>query len=110
MVSFSCKISPRHVDRNLFREIALRHRRRDFRDIAHLPGQVGRHRVHTVGQILPGTGNARYLRLSPQPPFGADFSRHPCHLASEAVQLIDHGIYGLLQLENFTRHVHRDLL
>ena len=43
-----------HIDRDLFRQIAVRHRRRDQRDIAHLGGQITRHEINRVGQVLPG--------------------------------------------------------
>ena len=34
------------------------------RDVAHLRGQVGRHRVHGVGKVLPRARHARHHRLS----------------------------------------------
>ena len=48
-------------------------------DAAHLLGEVGRHHVHGVGQILPRAGNARHLRLTAQLAFGAHFARHTRH-------------------------------
>src|SRR5205085_2082749 len=47
-----------HVDGDLAREIAARHRRGDGGDVAHLRRQVGRHGVDGVGEVLPGAGDA----------------------------------------------------
>ncbi len=51
-----------HVHRDLAREIALRHRRGHVRDVAHLGGEVTGHRVHGIGQVLPGARHAFHLR------------------------------------------------
>src|SRR5262249_51590672 len=62
------------VDRDLAREVAARDGRRDLGDVAHLTGQVRRHEVDVVGEVLPGTGYAGDNGLSAQPAFGADFA------------------------------------
>src|SRR5216683_1505103 len=100
----------RHVHRDLFRQVALGHRGRDFGDVADLAGQVAGHRVHAVGQILPCTGNAAHQRLAAQFAFGADLARDARHFAGEGVELVDHGVDGVFQFENLAAHVHRDLL
>ena len=99
-----------HVDRDLARKVAARDRGRDFGDVAHLTGQVGGHRIDAVGQVLPCAGDARHLRLAAKPAFGADFARHARHLAGESVQLIDHRVDGLLQLQDLAADVDGDLL
>src|SRR5262249_20048783 len=53
-----------HVDSDLARQVAARHRRGHFGDVAHLGCQVAGHRVDVVGQVLPGTGDTWHLRLS----------------------------------------------
>ena len=90
-------------------QVAVGHRRDDFHDASDLLGQIRRHDIDRVGQILPGAGDARHLRLAAQAPFGADFARHARHLAGETVQLIHHGIDGVLELENFTLHIDGNL-
>src|SRR5512145_1494210 len=40
----------------------------------------------------------------------ADFARHARHFAGEGVELVHHGVDGVLELENFAAHVHGDLL
>ena len=64
-------------------------------------GQVAGHGVDVVGEVLPGAGHARHVGLAAQPAFGADFARHARHFAGEAVELVDHGVDGFLQLQNF---------
>jgi hypothetical protein len=49
------------------------------------------------------------LRLAAEPAFGADLARDAGHLAGKAVELIDHGVDGVFQLENFTADIDRDL-
>ena len=110
MVFFSSRISPFHVDRDLARQIAAGHSRRDFGDVSHLAGQVAGHRVHGVGQILPRSGHARHLRLAAEFAFGSDFARHARHFGGERVQLIHHRVDGFFQQQNFAAHVDRDFL
>ena len=62
-----------------------------------------------VGQILPRTGDAAHIGLAAQFAFGAHFARHARHFAGEGVELIHHGVDGVLQLQNFAAHIHRDL-
>ena len=68
-----------HVHRDFGREIAPRHRRRDFRDVANLVGQVAGHGVDGIRQIFPHAADALHLRLSAQLAFGSDFARHARH-------------------------------
>src|SRR5207244_814851 len=82
----------------------------DLRDVAHLGGQVARHAVDVVGQVLPGAGHALDLRLAAELPLGADLAGHARHLRGEGAQLVHHGIDGVLQLQDLALDVHRDLL
>ena len=97
------------VDGDLARQIAPGDRRRHLRDVPHLIGQVRGHRVHVVGQILPGPGDTRDLRLAAELALGAHLARHPAHLRGEPVELIDHRVDGVLQLENLPFDVDGDL-
>src|SRR5690606_23283237 len=99
-----------HVDRDLLRQVAAGDGGRDLGDVAHLPGQVGGHRVHVLGQVRPGSRNARHLCLAAELAFGADLARHARHLGGETVQLVDHRVDGVLELEDFALHVDGDLL
>ena len=91
-------------------EIALRDRGHDVGDAAHLVGQVGRHQVDVVGEILPGAADARHLRLAAELALGADLARHARHLRGEAVELVDHDVDRVLELEDLALHVDGDLL
>src|SRR5262249_25632009 len=81
----------------------------DLGDVAHLRGQVRRHEVDVVGQVLPGAGDARHLRLAAELAFGADLAGDARHFPGEAVELVDHRVDGGLGLENVATHVHGDL-
>ena len=48
-------------------------------------------------------------RLAAELAFGADLARDARHLAGEGVELVHHRVDGVLQLENFARHVDGDL-
>src|SRR5204862_301697 len=99
-----------HVDGDLARQVAAGDGGRHFGDVAHLAGEVGGHRVHAVGQILPGAGDAEHRGLAAEPAFGADLARHAGDFTGEGVELVHHGVDGFLQLQNFAADVHRDLL
>ena len=99
-----------HVDGDLLGKIALRHRGGHLGDVAHLAGEVGRHRVHVVGQVLPHPADALHLRLAAELAVGADFPGHPGHFARERIQLVDHGVERALEGEDLAAHVHRDFL
>src|SRR5262249_32922261 len=79
-------------------------------DVADLSGQVRRHRIDAVGQVLPGAGDAAHHGLAAELAFGADLARHARHLAGERVELVHHGVDGVLQLQDFAAHVDRNLL
>src|SRR4029077_6286574 len=98
------------IDGDLLRQIALRHGGRHLGNIAHLTGQVRGHRVDAVGQILPGAGDALHLGLAAELAFGADLAGDAGDLAGEGVQLIDHRVDGLLQLEDLAADVDGNLL
>src|SRR5690606_33843808 len=72
-------------------------------------GEVGRHRVDVVGQVLPGTGDAGHLRLAAELALGADVAGHARYLRGEAVELVDHGVERVLELGDLALRVHHDL-
>ena len=51
-----------------------------------------------------------HLRLAAELAFGADLARHARHLRGEDVELIDHRVDGVLQLEDLALDVDGDLL
>src|SRR5712691_8303006 len=100
----------RYVHRDFLGEIALRDRGRDFGDVSDLTGQIARHRIDAVGQILPGAGDAAHQRLAAELALGSDFARDTRHLTGEGVELVDHRIDRFLELKDFARHVHGNFL
>ncbi len=99
-----------HVDGDLLGEVAARDGGGHLGDVADLRREVGRHRVDVVGEVLPGAGDARHLGLAAELALGADLARHAGHLAGEAVELVDHRVDGVLQLQDLAAHVDGDLL
>src|SRR6185312_9849921 len=99
-----------HVDGDLFGQVALGDRGRDLGDVADLAGQVRGHRVDAIGQVLPRARDAAHQRLTAQLALGADLACDARHFAGERVELVHHGVDGVLQLQNFAAHVDRDLL
>ncbi len=80
-----------------------------FGDTANLRGQIRGHEVDVVGKIFPRAGDAAHFGLAAELAFGADFARHARHFRGEGVELIDHGVDGVFQLQNFALHIDRDL-
>ena len=90
-----------HVDGDLLGQIAVRHRDRHLGEVAHLTGQVRRHRVHALGQILPDAGHFRHLSLAAELAFGADLARDARHLGGEHAELLDHGVDDRRRAQEF---------
>src|SRR5207249_4679666 len=84
-------------------------RGRDLGDVPHLPGQVRRHEVDVVREVLPGAGDAGHHRLSAELAVGTDFTRDARHLRGERVELVDHRVDGVLELEDLAFDVHAGL-
>ena len=109
MVSFSCRISPRTSTVILLRQVAVGDGGRDLGDVADLARQVRGHGVDVVGEVLPGAGDAGHLGLAAELAFGADLASDACHFGGEGVELVDHRVDGVLQLEDFALDVDGDL-
>ena len=67
-------------------------------DAAHLAGEVTRHEVDAVGQVLPRTRHALHVGLPTQDPLGPDLARDARYFRRKRAQLIDHRVDGVLQL------------
>src|SRR3546814_410366 len=84
-----------HLDGDLLGKIARRHGGRYLGDVADLAGQVGGHRVHIVGKVLPGAGDALDLGLAAELALVADLARHTRHLGGEGGKLLNHPVHDL---------------
>src|SRR5690606_31534562 len=97
------------LELQLLLEVALGDRGDDPRDAAHLLGQVARHQVDVVGQLLPDAGGAAHLRLAAQHALGADLAGDAGDLGGERAELIDHRGDGVLEHEDLAADLDRDL-
>src|SRR5204863_9764030 len=79
-------------------------------DVPYLVGEVLRHEVHVIRQVFPRTRHAFDLRLAAELSFGTDFAGDAGDFRSERGELVHHGVDGVLELENFSFDVDRDLL
>ena len=95
--------------REVLLQVAVGDRGHHLHDAAHLLGQVRRHDVHGVGQVLPRSGDAGHLGLAAELAFGADFARDARHFRRERVELVHHRVDGVFQFEDFALHVDGDL-
>src|SRR5204863_343333 len=79
------------------------------RDAAHLVGEVGGHDVHVVGEVFPDAGHALDIGLTAEVAFSAHLAGYTRHLVGEGVELVDHRVDGLLELEDLAADVDGDL-
>src|SRR6185312_2782875 len=98
------------VDGDFLRQVAIGDRRRDIGDVADLPGEVRRHHVDVVGQILPYAADVAHLRLAAELAFATHFARDARHLGGEGVELVHHGVDGGFELEDLAFDVDGDFL
>src|SRR5207302_5803315 len=98
------------VDCVLLSEVALGYGSCDLGDVADLTGEVAGHEVDVVGEVLPRAADAFDLGLTAELAFGADLACHACDLVGERGELVDHGVDGVLQLEDLALDVDGDLL
>jgi len=71
--------------------------------------QIGCEKVDVVGQVFPGSVDARHNGLAAKAAIGTNLASYPRHLGGKGTQLLDHGVDGFLKLENFASDVDRDL-
>src|SRR5207253_2815302 len=98
------------VDGDLLGEVALLDRGGDLGDVADLAGQVAGHEVDVFGQVFPDAGDALDVGLAAELALGAHLTRHARDLAREGVELVDHGVDGMLALEDLAALSLRDVL
>src|SRR5262249_20965229 len=90
-------------------EITIGHRGHHLHDPADLFGHVGGHEIDVVGEVVPVDGDAGRHCLATELALGAHLSRYAGHLGGETVELIDHCVDGVLQLQDLTVHIYSDL-
>src|SRR5439155_10116910 len=95
------------IDGDLLGEVPSRDRGRDVGDVAYLGGEVARHRVDVVGQVAPGARGARHVRLAAEAALGADLARDARDFGGKGVELVDHHVDRVLQLEDLAVDIDR---
>src|SRR5439155_672669 len=98
------------VHRDLLGQVALLDCRGDLGDVADLAGQVAGHDVDVVGEVFPDAGHALDVGLTSQPALSADLARDARDLVGEGVELVHHRVDGVLELQDLSLNVDRDLL
>src|SRR5205823_5095771 len=98
------------VDGDLLGEVALGDGGRHFRNVADVGRQVAGHEIDVVGEVFPDPDHALDLGLASQLAFRTDFAGDASDLRGEGVELIDHHVDGVLELENLALHLDGDLL
>src|SRR5207302_1001256 len=99
-----------HFHSDLPGQVAFGNGRRDVGDVAHLVGEVARHGIHIVGQVLPRPAYASDLGLATELPLGPHLAGDTSHFRREGIQLVDHRVNGLLELQEFALHLDGDFL
>src|SRR5205823_864239 len=98
------------VHGDLLGQVTLGYGSGDLGDAAHLAGEVARHEVDVVGQVLPRARHAAYLGLTAELSFRAYLAGDTSDLVGEGRELVDHDVDGVLQLQDLALDVHGDLL
>ena len=79
IVSFSCRISPRDVDGDLLRQVAVGDGGRHLGDVAHLAGQVDAIELTVSVRSFQVPATPCTCGLAAELAFGADLARHARH-------------------------------
>src|SRR6202022_3439048 len=99
-----------NVDGDLLGEVAVGDRGRDVGDVADLVGELAGHKVDFVSEVLPPAGDSAHLRLAAELSLGAHLAGDTRHLVGEGVELIDHRVDRVLELEDLALAFDGDLL
>src|SRR5207244_2238050 len=86
------------------------HGRGDVGDVAHLGGEVGGELIDVVGEVTPGAGGTQHIGLATQPALVTDLARDARDFRGESVELVDHAVDRVLQVEDLAADVDGDLL
>src|SRR5206468_55468 len=99
-----------HIDGDFLRQIAVGDGDGHVGDVSDLGRQITGHEVDAIGQVFPGTGDARNDGLAAQFAFGADFAGDAGDFGGESVQLVDHRVHGFFELQDREAVVDGDFL
>ena len=110
MVSFSSRISPRTSTVIFFDRSPLATAVVTSAMLRTWPVRLAAMKLTLSVRSFQVPGDAAHLGLAAELALGADLARHARHLGGEGVELVDHRVDGVLQLEDLALHVDGDLL
>src|SRR5262249_17004664 len=91
-------------------EVAVCDAGNDLPDTAGLRREVRRHGGYGIGGVVQRGAEAGNARLTAEFSFGTDFARYAGDFRREGVELVDHDVDGIFELENLTSNVDRNFL
>src|SRR5262249_18261881 len=97
-------------ENELLVQVPVGDRGHDLDDTAHLFGEVRRHEIHVVGQVLPSARHAFHIGLTAELSFRTHFFGHTGHFGGKGVELVHHGVDGTFHFKDLTAGIDRDLL
>ena len=80
----------------------------DIGDVAHLAVRLPAMHVDVVGEIFPGAGDAGHSACPPSVPSVPTSRATRVTSPAKGIQLVDHGVDGVLELKNLALHVDRN--
>ena len=86
---------------NLLSEVAFGNGGGYLRDVSDLYGEVRSELIDGRCELRPHALDARDLDLTAQHALGSYIARDSADFRGESTKLVDHGVYSLLELENF---------
>ena len=98
-----------HIHRDLARQVAVGHGRGHFGDVADLRRQVAGHGVDRSVRSFHTPPTPFTSACPPSLPSVPTSRATRVTSLANAVELVHHGVDGVLQLQNFAARVHRDL-
>src|SRR5690606_25166338 len=97
-----------HVHGDRAGQVAACHGGGNFRDVAHLCGEVGGHGIDVVCEVFPRAGHARNVRLAAELAGGAYFARDAAHFRGKCVPLLHALAVCFFELEHLAADVGGD--
>src|SRR5204862_131017 len=98
-----------HIDGDLAGEVAVSDGRGDLRDVADLVREVTGHGVHRVREVFPGATDPLHNGLAAELSFGTHFAGDTRDFRREGVELVDHRVDGVLELEDLAADIDGNL-
>ena len=86
------------VNCDLLREVSIRNRGGNQRNVSHLVGEIAGEKVYVVGEVLPGSGNTLNFCLAAELSFRPPFPAHTRNFSRERAELVHHRIDRVFQL------------